>query len=188
MRQCPIYQAARERPLEVTMTPSNIAASHGWGPSSGMALRDKIKADLKDALKGKNDAVRDTLRLIMGEYPSLTVPITLASGKKSFRVKRHEEMTDDDIIGIIQRLVKSEKTVLEFKGEEDSQYLRILEAYLPQMATAEEIGQWIRDNIDMTAYKSPMQAMGAIMKHFGKQADGNRVKSVLKEMADAENG
>lgn len=165
------------------MSPSTTVQPFGWDRSSGVPLRDKIKADLKKALKSKNTAVRDTLRLVMGEYPSLTVPLTLESGKKSFRVKRFEEMTDDDILGIIQRLVKSEKTVLDIKGESASDYLRILESYLPRMATAEDIGLWIRDNIDMSAFKSPMQAMGAIMNHFGKQADGNLVKSVLKDMA-----
>lgn len=164
-------------------SPSPSPAS-GWGPDLGMPLRDKIKADLKTALKTRNDALRDTLRLIMGEYPGLTVPLTLESGKKSFRVKRHEEMTDDDIIGIIQRLAKAEKTVLEAKGEAGSTYLQILESYLPRQADEEDIRRWIQENIDMTAFKSPMQAMGTIMKHFGKQADGNLVKQVLKEMAD----
>ena len=168
------------------MDPSVSAPAYGWERGSGIPLRDKIKADLKNALKGKNNSVRDTLRLIMGEYPGLTVPLTLESGKKSFRVKRHEEMTDDDILGIIQRLVKSERTVLDIKGMETSEYIQILEAYLPRMATADEIARWIQGNIDMNEFKSPMQAMGAIMRHFGKQADGNLVKSVLKEMAETE--
>ncbi len=170
------------------MAPSTTPPEFGWDRQSETPLRDKIKTDLKTALKTKNNGLRDTLRLIMGEYPSLTVPITLESGKKSFRVKRHEEMTDDDIVGIIQRLVKAEKIILEIKGEDTSSYLQILEAYLPRMATSEEIRAWISDHIDMDDYKSPMQAMGAIMKHFGKQADGNLVKSVLKDLADAGNG
>ncbi|MFH1984521.1 MAG: GatB/YqeY domain-containing protein [Pseudomonadota bacterium] len=169
------------------MDPSSASPAYGWDRSMEIPLRDKIKTDLKNALKAKNNGVRDTLRLLMGEYPSLTVPLTLESGKKSFRLKQFEEMTDDDILGIIQRLVKSEKTVLEIKKSETSEFLQILETYLPRMATAEEIGRWIAGNIDMSAFKSPMQAMGAIMKHFGKQADGNLVKSVLKEMADGGN-
>lgn len=169
------------------MAPSTTPPDFGWDRHAGTPLRDKIKADLKTALKTRHDGLRDSLRLIMGEYPSLTVPLTLESGKKSFRVKRHEEMTDDDIIGIIQRLVKSEKTILEIKGEDTSSYLQILEAYLPRMATSDEIRAWINAHIDMSAFKSPMQAMGAIMKHFGKQADGNLVKSVLKDLADAGN-
>ena len=40
---------------------------------------------------------------------------------------------------------------------------------------------WIDENIDVAEYKSPMQAMGTIMKHFGKLADGNMVKGLLQE-------
>ena len=162
---------------------STPAADYGWDKDSGVLLRDKIKADLKQALKRGDGAVKDTLRQIMGEYPSLTVPITLETGKKSFRVKQPEEITDNDITGIIQKLVKSEKSVLEMTGDPPSVYLQTLERYLPQMATREDIADWIREHIDLSQFKSPMQAMGTIMAHFGKQADGNLVKQVLQELA-----
>jgi hypothetical protein len=50
------------------------------------------------------------------------------------------------------------------------------------MAAREDIVTWITANIDFTQFKSPMQAMGPIMKNFGKQADGNLVKQILQEM------
>jgi hypothetical protein len=36
--------------------------------------------------------------------------------------------------------------------------------------------------VDFSAIKSPMQAMGSVMKHFGKLADGNHVKAILQGM------
>jgi hypothetical protein len=109
------------------------------------------------------------------------VPITLESGKKSTRLKTNEEITNDDIVGIMQGLAKSERVVLEAKNEESSDYLNILQLYLPQMASREEIMAWIGDNIDFSEYKNKMQAMGSIMKHFGKQADGKMVNEILQE-------
>ncbi len=88
-----------------------------------------------------------------------------------------EEITDEDIHNIIRKFVKSEKTVLELKKEASSDYLELLESYLPKMAATEEIEAWIKANIDFSAMKSPMQAMGAVMKHFGKLADGTRSKA-----------
>ena len=144
-----------------------------------ISLLDKIRADLKTALLKKDAEVKSALRLIIGEFPSLTVPITLESGKKTTRLKKPEEITDDDIQGIIRRLVKSEKIVLEIKKQDSSPYLEILARYLPMMATEEEIRGWVAQNIDFSEYKSPLQAMGKIMKHYGKLADGNRVKEIL---------
>ncbi|MBU0463596.1 MAG: GatB/YqeY domain-containing protein [Proteobacteria bacterium] len=161
---------------------SGIKNEYGWDKALGISLYDKIRQDMKSAMIKKDTGVRDTMRLIMGDFPSLTVPITLESGKKTTRVKKPEEITDDDLLNIIRTFVKSEKTVLEFKKETTSDYLELLNLYLPKMATSEQIDQWTRDNVDLSLFNSPMQAMGTIMKHFGKLADGNQVKEVLKNM------
>ncbi len=155
--------------------------SYGWDTSMNMNLYQKIKHDMKAAMLNKDNDVRDTMRLIMGEYPSLTVAITLESGKKTTRVKNPEEITDDDLLNIIRKFVKSETTVLEFKNETTSDYLVLLNQYLPRMVTQEEIKQWIKENIDFSNFKNSMQAMGIIMKHYGKLADGNLVKKILKD-------
>jgi uncharacterized protein YqeY len=155
---------------------------YGWDKDMPMPLHEKIKQDLKIAMKKKDHEVKNALRLIMAEYPGLTVPITLKSGKKTTRPKKSEEITNDDIIGIAQKLIKAEKTVLEVKKQESSDYLEILNSYLPRMANQEVITAWIEDNVDFTALKNPMQAMGPIMKHFGKLADGQLVKQILQDL------
>lgn len=157
-------------------------SGYGWDASMGISLHDKIRQDMKTSMINKDTAVRDTMRLIMGAFPEITVPITLESGKKSTRAKKPEEITDEDIHNIIRKFVKSEKTVLELKKETSSDYLELLESYLPKMATAEEIEAWIKSNVDFSNFKSPMQAMGTVMKHYGKLADGNQVKAILQAM------
>ena len=157
-------------------------SGYGWDASMGISLHDKIRQDMKTSMMKKDSAVRDTMRLIIGAFPEITVPITLESGKKSTRAKKPEEITDEDIHNIIRKFVKSEKTVLELKKETSSDYLELLESYLPKMATAEEIEEWIKSNVDFSNFKSPMQAMGTVMKHYGKLADGNQVKAILQAM------
>jgi uncharacterized protein len=155
----------------------------GWNRNMGISLHDKIKRDLKTAMLKKHNDIRDAIRVVMGEYPKLTVPITLESGKKTSRVKKPEEITDDDLLGVIRGLVKSEKTVLELQKKEGSPYLSVLESYLPRMVNRDEVLAWINENIDFAEYKSPMQAMGPIMKHFGNLADGSMVKELLQELS-----
>jgi len=155
----------------------------GWNQDMDISLHDKIRLDLKNSMLQKQNDIRNTLRVVMGEYPKLTVPITLESGKKTFRVKKPDEITDDDLLGIIRGLAKSEKSVLELQKKESSIYLEVLGSYLPKMLSSEEVMAWIDENIDFAEYKSPMQAMGTIMKHFGKLADGNMVKGLLQELS-----
>lgn len=161
---------------------SENTGEYGWDSSMEMSLYEKIRQDMKTAMVNKDNDVRDTMRLIMGAFPSLTVDITLESGKKTTRVKKPEEITDEDLLGIIRKFAKSEKSVLELKKETTSDYLELLNRYLPKMATPEQIEQWITENVDLDQFKSPMQAMGTVMKHFGKLADGNQVKEILKNI------
>jgi uncharacterized protein YqeY len=154
---------------------------YGWSREMSISLHDKLKNDLKKAMLQKDPEVRNTVRQIMAEFPKLTVPLTLESGKKSTRPKKPEEITDEDIFGIVKGLVKSEQTVLEFKKEETSEYLEVLQSYLPATASRQEITAWIKANIDFSQYKNKMQAMGPVMKHFGKLADGRQVNQILKD-------
>ena len=154
---------------------------YGWSQDMPTSLLDKLKADLKQSMLNKDVEARSAIRQIMAEFPKLTVPITLESGKKTTRLKTKEEITNDDIVGIIMGLAKSERMVLEIKNEESSDYLNILESYLPQMADREEIIAWIGDHIDFSEYQNKMQAMGSIMKHFGKQVDGKMVSAILQK-------
>ena len=156
--------------------------TYGWSNASGVALLAKLRSDLKTSMLNRDVVVKDAIRQVISEFPKLTMPLVLESGKKTTRLKKDDEITNEDIVDIIRGLVKSEKTVLELKKEESSGYLEILSQYLPQMTDRGTIKAWIEENVDLSAVKSPMQAMGPIMKHFGKTADGSMVKAILQEM------
>lgn len=132
-----------------------------------MKLQELIKSDLVKAMKARDEDAKETLRVILGEFGR--------QGKK--------ELSDEDVVKVLQKLVKSEKETLEKKGQaEDSVFIQIIEQYLPKAATENEVLEWIRENIDLSEYKNKMQAMGPIMKHFGARADGNTVKKILQNL------
>jgi len=132
-----------------------------------MNLQKQIKSDLTAAIKAKDEKKKDTLRVILGEFSRLD----------------KKELSDDEVVKILKKLIKSEKELLEKKGDEtDSRFVSIIENYLPKMATQAEIINWIDQNIDFSEFKNKMQAMGLIMKHFGTTADGNAVKMLLQKM------
>jgi len=132
-----------------------------------MNLQKQIKKDLSAAIKARDAQRKDTLRVILGEFARLD----------------KKELSDDDVLKILKKLLKSEKEVLEQKGQgTESAFIGIVETYLPQMASEAEIYEWIKHNIDFAQFKNKMQAMGSIMKHFGATADGNSVKKILQQM------
>lgn len=128
-----------------------------------MTLQEKLKSELKDAMKAKDEPLKNTIRLIMGEIAR--------QNKKDF--------TDDEIIAIVRKMIKNEKETLSATNSETSEYLEILETYIPKQVSEEVIVAWIKDNIDFSGYKNKMQAMGPIIKNFGSTVEGNTVKQIL---------
>ena len=132
-----------------------------------MTIQENIKQDLTVAIKSRDDETKNALRVAMGEFGR--------SDKK--------ELSDDEVIKNLKKLIKSEKELLQQKGETDnSPFIDVLSRYLPQMVGEAELVAWIKENIDFSQFKSKMQAMGPIMKHFGANADGNTVKEILQKL------
>lgn len=132
-----------------------------------MSIQKQIKLDLAQAMKDKDEEKKNILRVIMGEFSRQT----------------QKEIADEETIGIIKKLIKSEKEVLLKKGgPQTNRFVEVAQGYLPQMADEQQIRSWIAENIDFSQFKNKMQAMGPIMKHFGSTADGNTVKKVLQQM------
>lgn len=131
-------------------------------------IQERMKQDLARAMKEKDTELKNTIRIVMGEF---------GRGEK-------KQLDDAEVVKILQKLIKSERESLEHSGKDasESRYIQILESYLPRMATDDEIRQWISENIDFSQYKNKMQAMRDIMGHFGPSAEGGRVKKILEEM------
>ncbi|MDA3894522.1 MAG: GatB/YqeY domain-containing protein [Desulfobacteraceae bacterium] len=132
-----------------------------------MTLQEQIKKDLMQAMKAKDEVKKNTLRVVMGEFARAET----------------KAISDDDVVKVLKKLAKSERETLAHSGQPaDSRYIKILESYLPQMASDDALRQWIDGNIDFSAYKNKMQAMKDIMGHFGSTADGSRVKDILQNL------
>jgi uncharacterized protein len=131
-----------------------------------MSLQEKLKEELKVSMKARDTERTGAIRIIMGEFGRQLV----------------KELSDEQVIAIIKKLVKSEKELLAASGSEGSEYLTILEGYLPKQVNQEEIRAWIEANIDFSTFKNKMQAMRPILAHFGSSADGNIVKMILESL------
>ncbi|MFW6082353.1 MAG: GatB/YqeY domain-containing protein, partial [Desulfosalsimonas sp.] len=108
------------------------------------SIQERMKQDLVRSMKEKDTELKNTLRIVMGEF---------GRGDK-------KQLDDSEVVKILQKLAKSERESLEHSGKDasESRYIQILESYLPKMATDEEIRQWISENIDFSRYKNKMQA------------------------------
>jgi len=124
----------------------------------------QLRVALKLAMMTNDQDRKDAIRVILGEIPRLNK-------------KAGEEATEEEMIGILRKLRKNELQVI---GDgKPTTFLEIVEFYLPQMMSKDEIFKHITDNVDLSQFKNKMQAMGPIMKDLKGKADGNDVKEVL---------
>lgn len=131
-----------------------------------MSLQQSITDDLKVSMKAKDSVRTGAIRILLGEFQRQPV----------------KELNDEQVVGIIKKLIKSEKELLAASGGEDTGYIGVLEGYLPKQADEAEVRAWVDANIDFSQFGNKMQAMKPIMVHFGSSADGNMVKKILQSM------
>lgn len=131
-----------------------------------MGLQESIKAELPTSIKNRDRVRTGAVRILIGE----------------FQRQPEKVLTDDQVIGIIKKLVKSERELLAASGESSSDFIEVMEGYLPKQASEDEIAVWIKENIDFSTFNNKMQAMKPIMAHFGSSTDGNMVKNILQKI------
>jgi len=131
-----------------------------------MTMQESLREELKVAMKARDTERTGAIRILMGEFARQPEKI----------------LSDEQVIAIVKKLIKSERELLAAQKQESSPFLTIMEEYLPKQASEEEIFAWVKQNIDFSAYGSKMQAMKPIMQHFGNAANGNVVKKVLEKL------
>ncbi len=143
-------------------------------------LKEQLASELKDAMKTKNTTKRDTIRFLM-------------SALKQVEVDERKELSDEDIIKIIQKSLKQrEDSMVQYKNaKRDDLYqkelneVNILKNYLPKQLNNEELENIIKTIIKDTGATS-IKDMGKVMKlatqkTVGK-ADGKRISIIVKKL------
>ncbi len=128
-----------------------------------MSMQEKFQDELQVAIKEQDSDRTGAIRILIGE----------------FQRQREKKLSDDQVVGIIRKLIKSEKELLAAAGKDSSGFLTVMESYLPVQADEEEIRTWIEENIDFESFSNRMQAMRPVMSYFSGRADGNFVKKIL---------
>jgi uncharacterized protein len=141
--------------------------------------KDRLKSEWIEALKGKDKKRSQVLQMMQAAIKQVEVD------------NREEELDEVQIIDIIAKYSKKVKDSLSGAKSagraemvEDCEYeLRIIQAYLPEDLTDEELETIIQGVITKLEAKS-MKDMGRVMKSAvpkcGNRAEGNRVSELVK--------
>lgn len=143
-----------------------------------MALKHEINSQLMEAMKAKDDVRVSTLRMLKAAIMKFEV-----EGER-------KEASDEDVLKLIQREIKSHKdSVEQFKSgnrfemaEKEEKEIAILVEFMPPQMSEEEILAIAKQVIAETGAKSKSdmgRVMGAMMPKVQGQADGTLVSKVV---------
>ena len=122
-----------------------------------MSLKEKITADMQDAMRSKESEKLNAIRL-------------LQSSIKQKEVDDRVDIDDESILSIIEKMLKQRRDSIEaFKKanrndlvDKEEFEVKILQTYMPEPLSAEEVEKEIDDAIKSTDAKS-LKDMGSIM-------------------------
>ena len=146
-----------------------------------MNLEAKINADLKEAMKAKDEKALRGIRAIKS-----AILIQKTSGA-------NVEVSEDDEIKILQKLVKQRKeslNIFEQNGraelaQTEREEIEIIERYLPQQMSEADVEAVVKNIITETgasSMKDMGKVMGAANKQLAGQAEGAVISSIVKRL------
>ena len=142
-----------------------------------MTLKDKLLADMKEALKSKDSLRLNTIRSVIAAV-------------KNQEIDLRKELQDDEVLSIVTHEVKKRKeasALFEQGGrmdlvEKENKEHTILLAYLPEQASEEELRKRIQEVIAETGAEG-MKDFGKIMKVLVPEFKGKADNGLIKNLA-----
>lgn len=148
-----------------------------------MALKEQIMADLKEAMKNKE---QDKLRVLR------SLKAKLLEKEISERKGGEAELSDEQAIEVLMKAAKQRKeSIDQFESggrddlvENEKRELELIESYLPKMLTEDEVRDIARKKIDDLGAETMAdmgKVMGVLMQELKGKAEGATVSKVVKE-------
>ena len=143
-------------------------------------LVDKIKDDVKEAMKAKDSRRVETLRFLLSEV-------------KNVGINEKRELDDPVVLGVIQKLSKQRRDGIEqfraagradLVAKEEGE-LALLGSYLPRQLTDAELEDRLRGlaaEIGATSRKDMGKVMRVAMERLAGMADGKRVQPLVQKI------
>jgi hypothetical protein len=165
-----------------------------------MSLKDQLNQDLKSALKSGDEVRKSALRQMLAAVRQAELEKRTAAASQGGELTEVQlaeldrvSLSDDEVLAVIQKEAKSRRESIhdaQAAGRADlvaanQAELHILESYLPQALTREELVEMARAAI-AEAGVTDVKQLGAVMKLLAPRtrgrADGKLVNDIVREL------
>ena len=145
-----------------------------------MAVRETLEADMRQAMRDRNELARDTLRMVI-------------SALQNKRIELGEDLTEEQELGVLSSAVKSRTDSAEQYdqaerpelAEKERAEIGIIEAYLPKKLSEEATSDLVRglvSELGLSSKKEIGRLMKEMMSRHRGQVDGKLVQRLASEL------
>ncbi|MCD6253134.1 MAG: GatB/YqeY domain-containing protein [Thermotogae bacterium] len=145
-----------------------------------VVLKDRIREDMKDAMKKREEIRLRALKLLINAI-------------KQFEVDQMKEASDENVYGIVAKEIKKrresveayEKAGREDLAEEERKEIEVLTQYLPKQMSEEEIraeAMKVIDQLGARSSKDLGKVMRELMPRLKGRAEGKTVNRIVMEL------
>jgi len=143
-----------------------------------MALREKLNEDMKTAMKAREQAKLDALRLLLAAV-------------KQREVDERITLDDAAVVSVIEKMIKQRKdSIAQFEkaqrqdlADKEKFEIAVIEAYMPKQLSPAEVEAIVAEAVASTGAKSPAdmgKVMGAVKAKLAGRADMGKVSALVK--------
>lgn len=163
------------------------------------AIVDEVTEEMKVAMKAKETAKLNTIRLIRSAFTNAA--IDLKTKKLSDEQVRSDVACASDrgdcsltfsIIKaqtVLKKMAKMRKESIDMfekggatdRADAERAELQLIERWLPSMASEEQVREWVKEAIHEAGPNNMGKVMGALMKAHKAEVDGGMAQKIVKE-------
>ena len=143
-----------------------------------MALREKLNEDMKTAMKAREQAKLDALRLLLAAV-------------KQREVDERITLDDAAVVSVIEKMIKQRKdSIAQFEkaqrqdlADKEKFEIAVIEAYMPKQLSPAEVEAIVAEAVASTGAKSPAdmgKVMGVVKAKLAGRADMGKVSALVK--------
>jgi len=143
-----------------------------------VTLREKINEDVKSAMRSGDTARRDTIRLLLAAL-------------KQREVDERKIMSDTDVLGVIEKMIKQRRdSISQFEqggrqdlADKEKQELALLQDYMPQAMGEDELAAAVVAAVAETGASGPAdmgKVMAVLKPKLAGRADMSKVSAAVK--------
>ena len=144
-----------------------------------MTLQNRLQQDMQAAIRERDELRRDTLRMVV-------------SAAYNAQKQAGRELTDDEVIGVLAREVKTRRESVEAftaggrseAAAKEQAEIAIISAYLPEQIGADELAQLMANAVEESGATSPRdmgKVMAILMPRIKGRADGKQVSALVAQ-------